>query len=72
VGLTIFVVNDLQDRTIASQFANLGSFTQAFAFAGAVVVPASRPFDASHESGHMFRPSTGIDVDLVFNPQTGR
>jgi hypothetical protein len=76
-AFTIFVVNDLSDPNKRfTQFSNLGSFSQAFAFAGGqfMVVPASRPFDTfAHESGHMFWGlDEYLDVDLVFNPTTGQ
>jgi len=76
-AFTIFVVNDLNDPNDRfTQFANLGSFSQAFAFAGGqfMVVPASRPFDTfAHEAGHMFWGlDEYLDTDLVFNPQTGQ
>jgi hypothetical protein len=76
-AFTIFVVNDLNDPNDRfAQFTNLGSFSQAFAFAGGqfMVVPASRPFETfAHESGHMFWGlDEYMDTDLVFNPQTGQ
>ena len=74
-AFTIFVVNDLFDPNDRfSQFTGLGSFSQAFAFAGGqfMVVPASRPFETfAHETGHMFWGlDEYLDVDMVWNPTT--
>jgi len=74
-AFTIFVVNDLNDPNDRfSQYTGLGSFSQAFAFAGGqfMVVPASRPFETfAHETGHMFWGlDEYLDVDMIFNPTT--
>lgn len=54
-SFTIFVVPSVNDAD--GQFANGGSFSRAFAFAGGLfeVVPSTRPASTfTHETGHMF------------------
>ncbi len=54
-SFTIFVVPSVNDAD--GQFANGGSFSRAFAFAGGLfqVIPSTRPASTfAHETGHMF------------------